>query len=148
MLITGISDVNDINDLRDFITLSIPETLHLVVGTPPAPRRTACRAASGQPERSPAGRLALGKFPGFSGTWHWPRGLFSVPDPACPECHSACPHCHIHQINIIFKVLYVSGVTLFQASLGASSIRRLDSDYDTESQPKKYALHGPIHSRG
>ena len=37
IVITGISDVNDINDLRDFITLSIPETLHLVVGTHPFP---------------------------------------------------------------------------------------------------------------
>jgi hypothetical protein len=37
MLITGISDVNDINDLRVFITLSMPETLHLVVCTHPFP---------------------------------------------------------------------------------------------------------------
>ena len=43
IIITGISDFNEINDLRVFITAVIPQTLHLVVGTPePPPFWSAC----------------------------------------------------------------------------------------------------------
>ena len=105
MIITGISDVNDINDLRVFITAVIPQTLHLVVGTPPAPRRAACRAASGQPERSPAGRLALGKFPGFSGLGTGRGGYSRFPTPHVQNA-IVCVHIAIFTRSILYSKYY------------------------------------------
>jgi len=72
MTITGISVLNDINDLRILITVVIPQTLHLVVGTLGAPR-----PAEAQP--TPAGLGIHAKTPEFSGFGGWSKGPFPVP---------------------------------------------------------------------
>ena len=61
--ITGISDVNDINDLRILITVVIPQTLHLVFGTP----QTARRDASGPAVRRLVLVVGRREFFGFLG---------------------------------------------------------------------------------
>lgn len=109
IVITGNSDVNDIKDLAISRPIEMRETLHLVFWDAGSARLGLSRDQAG-PAGIKSGRPShggfSGKFLGFLGTWHWPRGYSLFLHRLCPDCHSACPSSRIHQINSRVKALY------------------------------------------
>lgn len=84
ILITGNSDVNEIKHLAISECIGMRQTLHLVFWGAENARLGLSRDQAG-PTGIKSGRPGhggwSGEIPRFFGARHWPRGLFSVPDP-------------------------------------------------------------------